>query len=331
MTKISVYALGNALVDYEIEVSNEFLEEAGIEKGVMTLVEEDQQQATLKRASGNQHSRTCGGSAANTIIGIAQLGGKTYYSCKVANDEIGDFFTAALNKLGVASNADQTREEGDSGKCIVMVTPDADRTMHTCLGISAELSIDEIDETALSQSEYLYIEGYLVTSDTARNAAIHARKLAEKHKVKTAFTLSDPGMASFFADGMKEMLGEGVDLLFCNEEEALTFTNTKTLEEAILALKQYAKQLAITRSADGALLFDGKDIITIETPQVTPVDTNGAGDLFAGGFLYGITHGMSFTEAGKLACHLSSQLVTQFGARLRQEQAQKIFEEVSSA
>lgn len=331
MTTNSVYALGNALVDYEIEVDEAFLENAGIEKGVMTLVEEQQQQETLQRASGNQHSRTCGGSAANTIIGVAQLGGKAHYSCKVADDETGEFFTAALIELGVSSNVGDSKAPGNSGKCIVMVTPDADRTMHTCLGISAELSRDEVDEQALSESQYLYIEGYLVTSDSARDAAIYARELAEKHHVKTAFTLSDPGMASFFADGMKEMLGDGVDLLFCNEEEALTFSGTETLDEAIPVLQQYAKQLAITRGAKGAVLFDGTNTIAIETPQVTPVDTNGAGDLFSGGFLYGITHGMDFKAAGELACHLSSKLVTQFGARLRAEQAQEIFSELTSS
>lgn len=331
MTTNSVYALGNALVDYEIEVNDAFLNEAGIEKGVMTLVEEDQQQQTLQRASGNRHSRTCGGSAANTIIGVAQLGGKAHYSCKVANDETGEFFTAALIELGVSSNAGNSNATGNSGKCIVMVTPDADRTMHTCLGISAELSRDEVDEQALSESQYLYIEGYLVTSDSARDAAVYARELAQKHNVKTAFTLSDPGMASFFADGLKEMLGDGVDLLFCNEEEALTFTNTKTLEDAIPLLQQYATQLAITRSEKGALLFDGSNTITIETPQVKPVDTNGAGDLFAGGFLYGITHGMDFKTAGQLACNLSSKLVTQFGARLQTEQAQEIFSELANS
>ena len=130
---------------------------------------------------------------------------------------------------------------------------------------------------------------------------------------------------------IRDRLGDGVDLLFCNEEEALTFSGTETLDEAIPVLQQYAKQLAITRGAKGAVLFDGTNTIAIETPQVTPVDTNGAGDLFSGGFLYGITHGMDFKAAGELACHLSSKLVTQFGARLRAEQAQEIFTELTSS
>ena len=325
MAKYAVYGLGNALVDYEIEVTEAFLEEGGIQKGVMELVDDAQQQATLARADDGHHNRSCGGSAANTIIGVAQLGGNVFYSCKIADDETGDFFLDGLKQLNVDSNTHATREAGASGKCIVMVTPDADRTMQTCLGISAELSSDDIDKNALANSEYLYIEGYLVSSDSARLAAIEAKSFAEKNKVKTAFTLSDPAMAEFFNLGMQQMIGDGVDLLFCNEEEAITFTKTEDLNAALEGLKPFAKKIAITLGANGALLFDGNTTINIEAPKVTAIDTNGAGDLFAGGVLYGLTHGMSFTDAGTLACRLSSQLVTQFGARLSAEQTREIY------
>lgn len=325
MAKYAVYGLGNALVDYEIEVTEAFLEAGGIQKGVMELVDEAQQQATLARAEGTKHNRSCGGSAANTIIGVAQLGGKVFYSCKVANDETGDFFLEGLNQLGVASNSQANRQVGDSGKCIVMVTPDADRTMQTCLGISAELDSEDLDKNALANSEYLYIEGYLVSSDSARHAAINAKALAEEQNVKTAFTLSDPAMAEFFNSGMKQMIGDGVDLLFCNAEEALTFTSTEDLNAALEGLKSYGKNIAITLGAKGALLYDGDKTINISAPEVKAIDTNGAGDLFAAGVLYGLTHGMSFANAGKLACQLSSQLVTQFGARLSAEQTKEIY------
>jgi len=324
MAKYAVYGLGNALVDYEIEVSESFLDEGGIEKGVMALVNEAQQQATLARAKGQQHNRSCGGSAANTVIGVAQLGGKVFYSCKVAHDETGDFFLDALTQSGVDSNANVTRSDGDSGKCIVMVTPDADRTMQTCLGISAELDNEALDEAALANSAYLYIEGYLVSSDSAREAAIKAKSIAEAQHVKTAFTLSDPAMATFFGPGMREMIGSGVDLLFCNEDEAKAFTETEDLDSALQALKPYGKNLAITLGDKGALVFDGTDTITVGAPKVQAVDTNGAGDLFAGGVLYGLTHGMTFADAATLACRLSSQLVTQFGARLSAEQTKDI-------
>ncbi len=325
MAKYAVYGLGNALVDYEIEVSEAFLEAGGIQKGVMELVDEAQQQATLARVEGERHNRSCGGSAANTIIGVAQLGGKVFYSCRVANDETGDFFLDGLSLLGVDSNSNPARQAGDSGKCIVMVTPDADRTMQTCLGISAELNSDDIDEKALANSDYLYIEGYLVSSDSARQAAIKAKSLAEKHRVKTAFTLSDPAMAEFFNSGMQEMIGEGVDLLFCNAEEAMTFTKTEDLNAALEGLKPYAKNIAITLGEKGALLYDGSKTINISSPKVTAIDTNGAGDLFAGGVLYGLTHGMSFTDSATLACRLSSHLVTQFGARLPADQTKEIY------
>jgi sugar/nucleoside kinase (ribokinase family) len=217
------------------------------------------------------------------------------------------------------------REDGVTGKCMVFVTPDAERTMNSFLGISLTLDHQVLDFEALEQSEYLYIEGYLVTSPSAKEAVVKALDFAKEKGIKTALTFSDPSMAKFFGDGLKEMLGEnGVDLLFCNTEEALTFTQTQTLEEAIPELKKWARAFAVTRSEKGALLFDGEREIDVLTQQVKPIDTNGAGDLFAGAFMYALTQGHSFGEAGKLACACSSQLVTQFGPRLRKDQAQEI-------
>ncbi|NQZ20180.1 MAG: adenosine kinase [Bdellovibrionales bacterium] len=169
---------------------------------------------------------------------------------------------------------------------------------------------------------------YLVTSETGRAAAIHAKKVAEEKNVKTSITLSDPGVVGFFKDGFKEMIGDGVDLLFCNEAEALSFTDTDNLEAAMEALKKHAGTLAVTRGPDGARLWDGEQYIEIEAPKVDAKDTNGAGDLFAGAFLYGLTHGHSFFESGKLACHCSSRLVTEFGARLEKDTIKQVYSEV---
>lgn len=320
--KYNVYGLGNALVDMEFEIETEYLKKANIEKGLMTLVDEDRQNEIIKNLHGIQHKRTCGGSAANTMIAISQFGGSAFYSCKVAKDETGIFYFKDLLNNGVDTNlhVDQL-ESGTSGKCIVLITPDADRTMNTFLGITSLFSKKEIVAEHIKNSEWLYIEGYLVASPTGKEAAIYAREIAEKNNVKTALTFSDVNMVNFFGDGLKEMIGpEGVDLLFCNEAEALAFTKASSIEESIESLKKVAKSFAVTLGARGALVFDGKKEIHIVTMPVEAIDTNGAGDLFAGSYLFGITNGLTPAQSAKLGCMASSTLVTQFGARLRLEQ-----------
>lgn len=328
MKKYHVYGIGNALVDMEIEVTPEFLSKVGVEKGVMTLVDESRQKELLDQVKGNIHKRSCGGSAANTIIGAHQLGARTFYSCKVANDETGDFYFNDLIENGVSTNLHGERKDGITGKCMVFVTPDADRTMNSFLGITETFSKEEIKWNDLADSEILYVEGYLVTSDTGRAAAVEARKFAKDKGVQVALTLSDPGVVGFFRDGFKEMVGDGVDMLFCNEEEAKSFTETQDLKEAFEKLKAVSKKFAITQGPQGALLWDGEKEIDVLTRKVSAVDTNGAGDLFAGAFLYGMTNGLTFADCGKLACACSSELVTHFGARLPKEKTQTIFKEL---
>lgn len=316
MKKYHVYGVGNALVDMEFEVEDQFFKDNGIDKGVMTLVEEDRQHELMTHLDAFEGKKASGGSAANTIIATRYFGGKSYYSCKVANDELGDFYVNDLQEAGVDSNAGGCRKEGITGKCLVMVTPDAERTMNTFLGITANFSVDELDFEAIKDSEYLYIEGYLVSSDSGRHAAIEARKVAEKNGVKTALTFSDPAMVQFFKEGLKEMLGSKVDLLFCNEAEAMNWADTDNLQAAIESLKQVADTFAITCGAKGAILFDGKEMIEIAAHNVKAIDTNGAGDMFAGAFLYGITHGHTFYEAGNIASLAAAKVVSQFGPRL---------------
>jgi len=317
-----IYGIGNALVDKEFEVDDAFFAKAGIEKGMMTLIEEDQlasMLATLQAEYGLK-KRACGGSAANTIIGASYFGAKAYYTCNVANDEAGEFYVADMQAAGVDTNMNGPRDEGVTGKCLVMVTPDAERTMNTYLGITSELHQKHIDENALAQSEYVYIEGYLVTSELSREAAIRVRELARQNNVKVAMTFSDPAMVQFFKEGITDMIGTGVDLLFCNEQEAKLFTNTDDIDAAIEGLKKVAKTFAITLGSKGAVAFDGEQLHTIAPHSVTAVDSNGAGDMFAGAFLYAITHGHDFAAAGRLASAASAQVVSQFGPRLNAEQ-----------
>lgn len=322
MTGYHVYAIGNAIVDKEFEVSDELFQLEGITKGHMTLVEADDQQALIDKlmAQYGLKKRASGGSAANTVMATQCFGGKTFLSCKVAADESGDFYAHDLAAAGIHSNLKVERETGTTGRCVVMVSPDAERTMHTCLGIAGSISEMELVPDLIELSEYFYIEGYLVTSDTARAAAIKAKTIAKNAGKKVALTFSDPSMVEYFKTGLEEIINDGVDLLFCNQEEALLWAGSESLEEAIEVLKKSAKQFAVTLGADGALLYDGEKMISIAPYPTQAVDTNGAGDMFAGAFLYGITHDLGFEKAGQLASYASSVTVSHFGPRLETEQ-----------
>ncbi len=286
----------------------------------MTLVDKEQQQTLYDALAGHTGKMASGGSAANTIIAVSHFGGQAFYSCKVANDPAGDFYVQDLVAAGVDTNLHKERESGVSGKCIVLITADAERTMHTYLGISETVSEADLHEDAIVNSDYCYLEGYLVTSDSGRAAAIKARQIAEKAGVKTALTFSDPNMVRFFKDGLQEMLGDKVDLLFCNREEALTWTGADTIADAAEELKLLCNSFAITLGAEGALIFDGQRQQQVAAAKVHAVDSNGAGDMFAGAFLYGLTHGYDYIKSAELATRAAGLLVTQFGPRLKIDQ-----------
>ncbi|CAA0092428.1 5-dehydro-2-deoxygluconokinase [Zhongshania aliphaticivorans] len=331
MKTYHLYGIGAALVDTEIEINDQELNALGVEKGLMTLVDADRQQELMDKLSGHlvHASQASGGSACNSVIAAAYFGANNYYSCKVANDEHGDFFMNDIKSAGVDADFSSEKSPGVTGKCLVLISPDAERSMNTNLGISETLSVSELNESALSQSQYFYAEGYLVTSDTGRAAAIAGRKIAENNEVKTALSFSDPGMVSFFRDGLSEMLGDGVDLIFCNEAEALGWAQSENIDDAISALKKISKTFAITLGAKGALVFDGEQLHTIAGHKVNAVDTNGAGDMFAGAFLYAITHGYDFQQAGNLASLAAAEVVSQYGPRLAGPRHQELLAQLA--
>jgi len=331
MTRYSLYGLGNALVDIECEVSLDLLQKLGVDKGVMTLLEEETQDKILAMLADHPLKRGCGGSAANTVIAFSQLGGKAFYSCKVANDEAGKFYLEDLIQCGVDNNLQhQALTDGVTGKCLVFVTPDADRTMNTFLGITATFSEAELMPEAIAAAEYTYIEGYLVTGPQAKAAAVKARELAQAAGKKEAFTLSDVNMAKFFKDGLLEIIGPGIDLLFANESEAFTMADTEDLGTAVDYLKSLSKCFALTRGPAGSLIFDGEQLLEIDPVPVKAIDTVGAGDMYAGALLYGLTHGMGFTEAGNLASLASAQLVTNLGPRMETSAMQVLLAKITA-
>jgi sugar/nucleoside kinase (ribokinase family) len=325
MAAYDVYGLGNALLDIECAVEPTVLQELNIDKGVMTLLDEASQNKILAHLGDNHSKRTCGGSGANTIVAISQFGGKAFYSCKVADDEPGTYYLNDLIQCGVDTNLKvHPPATGITGKCLVFVTPDADRTMNTFLGISSSFSATELVPEAIANSTYTYVEGYLVTGDSTKQAAIKAREIAQAAGQKVALTLSDQNMAKFFRDGLLEMIGDGVDLLFANESEALEIAGTQDLKEAIAYFKTISKTFAITLGAKGSLMFDGENSIEIAPFPVQAIDTVGAGDMYAGGVLYGLTNGLSWAQAGCLGSMASSKIVTIPGARLATDEVRAL-------
>ena len=313
-----IVGIGAALVDTEVNVTDNDLKQLNIDKGLMTLCDESQQAHYinhLREHIDNAH-RACGGSGANSMIAASQLGCSVHLTCRVARDNDGQFFLGDLKKSGVSYNSEDQLLEGTTGKCLVMITPDAERTMNTALGMSEQLSPDNVNADVLDGAEFLYIEGYLATSNTGKAAAIKMREEAVARKVKVTMSLSDPGIVEFFEPQLREMLGGKAHLLFCNEAEALKWTNADSLEQAINRLKKDTECFAITLGAKGAVCFDGNELVKIEAPSVKALDTNGAGDMFAGTFLAAISQGKNYQQAGILACKGASQVVTKMGPRL---------------
>jgi sugar/nucleoside kinase (ribokinase family) len=317
MATYNIYGIGAALVDTEVEVSDAFLASAQIDKGVMTLVDEQRQTELLEAlASENTHMlRKCGGSVCNSVVAASSLGAKTFFSGKVADDSDGQLYINDLQDSGVDFHG-AGQESGITGKCLVMVTGDAERTMNTFLGASEALSAREIDQAALVDSEWFYVEGYLVTDEARTLATKAAVKTAKSNGVKVAISLSDPFVVAVFGDALREVIGGGVDLIFCNKDEAMAFTGADSLEAAAEALKQYTKTFTITDGANGAITFDGDTLNQSKGVDAKAIDTNGAGDMFAGAFLYAITSGKSYAWAANLANDCAARVVAQFGPRL---------------
>lgn len=314
-----VYGLGNALVDMEFRVDDGFLRRHGIDKGHMTLVAEERLLQLTAALYEYEPERMSGGSAANTIIAVQGFGGRAFYSCRLADDPTGQHFLADLGAAGVATNRNALAASaaGQSGRCLVLVTPDAERSMNTFLGISTALDTDDVDEAALAGSKYFYVEGYLSSSDSSLAAAVAARELAESAGVKTAISLSDPSMVTYFRNNLTRILGNGVDHLFCNEEEALNWAGTDRIDLAVHELRDIGRTVCITLGKRGCLLATGRDTIAVPGFTAQAVDTNGAGDIFAGACLYGWCSGMDNAEAAAFGNFAAAQLIQTYGARFR--------------
>mgnify|MGYP001364519447 CR=1 FL=1 len=314
---IDIYGLGNAIVDTEYRVSEDFLDKHDVAKGHMTLIDEFRLRELTQVLNEHAAEKTSGGSAANTIFAAQSFGSSTYYSCKVSADNIGAFFLQDLREAGIEVSTNQMTESKTSGQCLVFITPDGERSMNTCLGVSDQLTINDIDGAKIAASRYLYLEGYLSSSVTATETAAAARAHAEESKVKTVITLSDPSIVQAFRANLELMLGNGVDHLFCNEEEALTWTKTDRLDIAANELSDVANTLNITLGAKGSLFAQYGRQTLIPAFTATPVDTNGAGDIYAGANIHGWCLEMDPIAAARFGNLAASSLIGKYGARFK--------------
>ena len=330
MKKYNITALGNALVDLEFSVNTPFLTENNIEKGVMTLIEKDQHLELLANLQDKFaiRAQAGGGSAANTVVTAAQFGAETFYCCKVGDDEFGQFYKKDLKAAGVHHALDEQNDAGETGKCIVMVSEDANRTMNTFLGITATLGKEQVIKDAIINSEIFYIEGHLMYSEAAVDAIVMAKEIAKQNGVKVAVTVSDPAVVKYARPNLERVLGEdGVDILFCNNEEATDYGNG-CIDNGISSLKEKASLLLVTRGKEGATVYCREEGEKHIAPfEVSAEDTTGAGDTFAGAFLYGLSHGMDLQKSGELANRTAAECVSHFGPRLSQEKQDSIRQE----
>lgn len=311
-----VYAVGNALVDLEFQVTDQQLEDLGIAKARMTLMDAQERLELLHRLGEQTPRRTGGGSAGNTVVALQQLGGEAYFSCRVADDAFGRFYAEDLKAHGVHSNVHTARHAGHTGTCLVMITPDAERTMSTHLGVSADLSPTELNELAIDASRTYYMEGYLAASPTGLQAALQGRSVAQRCSAQLALTLSDVSMINFCRSGLEAMLGNGVDVLFANEDEIKAWFNTDDLAVALSAAPALAQTVCVTVGAKGCVVLEGDRRFEVAAPSVQAVDTNGAGDMFAGAFLYARSRNADSVRAAQLATRAASAVVAQSGNRL---------------
>ncbi|MCH2177679.1 MAG: adenosine kinase [Mariniblastus sp.] len=315
--KYDVFGVGNAIVDILAQIPEDALTELAVNKGAMTLMEPPQQAGVLNYLEGKSLSRASGGSAANTMVAIAQSGGSGIYAGKVANDPNGKFYHQDLKAAGIECYVPPASETDlPTGTSVILTTPDAERTMCTHLGISATLTENDIDVQLLAQCQYCYVEGYLWTGEPTRKASLKALEAAKENNVKTAFTFSDSFLVDLFQDDFRSLVTQNCDTVFCNADEARKFFGHEDPAECAKQMSDLCELGFITDGPNGCHVSENGMVTNVAGFKVNAVDTVGAGDAFAGGVLYGLTNGMSAVDAAKWGNYFASQVVGRFGPRM---------------
>jgi len=315
MKEFKLCGLGNAVVDIFLEVTEKEFTSLGFERGGMQLVELSDQKTLLERYQKHEPKLVSGGSVANSTIAFSQLGGQAAFIGCVGDDRYGLFYTNEFEELGIDIGNPIIVNES-TGTCLCLVTPDAERTMRTCLAVSSHLAARHVDERRVANSEWLFIEGYVFANpETGQTAIRESIRIAKEHGTKIAITCSDAFVVHVFGDALRDAL-KHADLFFCNETEACAVTQAKSAEEAFKKLNGSIPSVVVTNGPQGAYIRHNGVEAHVPAFPSEPKDLTGAGDMFAGAFLYGITHGVAPVKAARAAGYLSHKVISQVGARL---------------
>jgi sugar/nucleoside kinase (ribokinase family) len=315
MKEFQICGLGNAVVDIFLEISEAEFAELGFERGGMRLVDHAEQKLLLERYQRHEPKLVSGGSVANSIIAFSQLGGQAAFIGCVGDDRYGLFYSKEFEELGIDIGNPIIVNEA-TGTCVCIITPDAERTMRTCLAVSSHLAARHVDADRVRKSEWLFIEGYVFANpDTGQTAIREAIRIAKESGTKVAITCSDAFVVNVFGDALRDAL-KYTDLLFCNESEACAVTGAGSAEEAFKKLNGSISSVVVTNGPNGAYVRHGSVTTHVAAFPTEPKDLTGAGDMFAGAFLYGITHGVPPEKAARGAAFLSHKVISQVGARL---------------
>ena len=313
--RFDVVGIGSAIVDILARTDEGFLADNGMVKGIMALTTAAEAKAIYERMG--QAVEISGGSAANTMAGIASLGGKPCFIGKVGADKLGEIFAHDIRAAGVEYDGGEPRLiEMPTATCLILVTPDGQRTMNTHLGAAKALNAADIDVDRIAAAHVTYIEGYQWDTPSAKQAIRKACQAAKGAKRQVALTLSDPFVVDRHRDELLALIKEDIDILFGNEDEIFSLYQASDLEVAIARLREARVLASMTRSAKGAIVFDGQTTIAVNAaPVAKVVDTTGAGDLFAAGFLYGYTHGRDLAHSARIGAMAAAEVIGHMGAR----------------
>ena len=326
--KNDISAIGNALVDTVFKVEHSLISELGLEIDQMTLSSAEEHAPIIDRliASGADTVSDCGGSATNSLVAAASFGAKCFHTCKVSDDQDGIRYLESLKEAGVGHKGNVAPSSTiPTGKCLILVTPDAKRTMTTALNVSSLMDENDLDLSQIANSKIFYIEGYMVTSEENYKVTLQAlNHLQNFPDVKIAFSLSDPGIVMGFKDKFHEMESFGLDYIFGNDDEAMAFVDAENIDEAFTKLQEKPYTSIITTGEKGSSVITSDEIIHTPKVNIEAVDTNGAGDMFAGSFLYALLQNHDLRSCAEFANYGASKVVETFGPRLTREGYQEV-------
>ena len=318
--KYNVFGVGNALVDTLAQVEDQFVTDLSLSKGGMALMDTSTQANVLVGLEGHPLQLASGGSAANTMVAISQSGGSGVYCGKVASDTNGQFYKKDMEASGILFPVTPAPETDlPTGTCVVLTTPDAERTMCTHLGVSTSLNKTDLNLDLLAQSQCSYIEGYLWDADEPRAACIEALQQSKKLGVRAAFTFSDAFLLGRFAEDFRNIVDEYCDIVFCNADEAKQFFGSDDLNHCTAEMAKICELAFVTDGGTGCHVVDNGNVSLVNGFAVNAIDTNGAGDAFAGAALFGLTNGMTSAQAAKWGNYFASRVVEQVGPRLDED------------